>query len=216
MDKPDKEQVEPYLRAAKPPSGARRMKHYPVLLEPEPPRQAAPEPPTAPPEPKGKMSRREAWLAFCDELSGTCDSATTILRKHPEWGLPQTFSGLCRMKRSDPWMEEEYQRARDMQADYIADEMMDLAAQATDRNAHAIRVRIDTHKWIAAKLKPHRYGDKQEVQHSGEVKLSEKQIDERLAHLLGKEGAAGVVGGAGASSEQEPDSGFISGGWPAQ
>ncbi len=71
-------------------------------------------------------------------------------------------------------------RAREAQAEIRADEIVDIADDASDdlttdkdgklvaNNEHIqrSRLRVDARKWIAAKLLPKRYGDK--LQHTGE------------------------------------------------
>lgn len=106
--------------------------------------------------------------------------------------------------------KHQYTYAREMQAESFADEMNDIADDASndymetvDNETGAIlgyklngehinrsRLRIDTRKWIASKLKPKKYGDKVEVEHSGGVehKVSLGDMtDEELANIaLGK------------------------------
>lgn len=72
---------------------------------------------------------------------------------------------------------DQYARARDIQADTLADELLEIADDGTNdwveketRNGSMIlcdhehiqrsRLRVDTRKWIASKLKPKRYGEK--------------------------------------------------------
>jgi len=55
-----------------------------------------------------------------------------------------------------------YARAHDDRADTLADEMVDIADEAasgTMEEIQAARLRVDTRKWIAAKLKPTKWGD---------------------------------------------------------
>jgi len=55
-----------------------------------------------------------------------------------------------------------YARAHDDRADTLADEMVDIAdeaARGTMEEIQAARLRVDTRKWIAAKLKPTKWGD---------------------------------------------------------
>lgn len=72
---------------------------------------------------------------------------------------------------------EQYARAREAQADTLADELLDIADDATNdwmerqlrdgstetvpdtEHINRSRLRVDTRKWIAAKLKPKKYGD---------------------------------------------------------
>jgi hypothetical protein len=73
---------------------------------------------------------------------------------------------------------EQYARARDAQADTLADEIIDIADDGSNDwmerelesgktievvNAEHIsrsKLRVDARKWVAAKLKPKKYGDK--------------------------------------------------------
>ena len=61
---------------------------------------------------------------------------------------------------------DQYARAREEQADTYADE---IAAIADDESipADSRRIRIDARKWVACKLKPKKYGDKVQTEHSG-------------------------------------------------
>ncbi len=71
---------------------------------------------------------------------------------------------------ADPEFEEfctRYARAREAQADALADEIMDEARAATEKNANAKRVLIDALKWRAGKLKPKVYGNKIDHSHGG-------------------------------------------------
>lgn len=69
---------------------------------------------------------------------------------------------------------EQYARAKEMSADTLADEMLDIADDGSNDwmerddgkleyqgdHVQRSRLRIDTRKWIASKLKPKKYGDK--------------------------------------------------------
>lgn len=55
---------------------------------------------------------------------------------------------------------QQYALAREDQADTHADGLIDLSDTATPENHAAIRLQIDTRKWVASKLKPKKYGDK--------------------------------------------------------
>lgn len=58
-----------------------------------------------------------------------------------------------------PLFAAQYAHAREAQADTLVDEMLDIADNKSldpkDR-----RVRIDTRKWLAGKMKPKKYGEK--------------------------------------------------------
>lgn len=91
---------------------------------------------------------------------------------------------------------ERYARAREMQADAIFDEMLDISDNSSndwmERNGEEdtgwqlngdhvqrTRLRLDTRKWVAAKLAPKKYGDK--IIHAGDedAPLIPRTIDPR-------------------------------------
>ncbi len=77
-----------------------------------------------------------------------------------------------------------YTRAREQQADTFADEMQAIADNS-DGDHQRDRLRIDTRKWIASKLKPKKYGDKIEVEHAGTVKHVASMPDDELEKIAG-------------------------------
>jgi len=56
---------------------------------------------------------------------------------------------------------------------------------------------VDTRKWLMSKLKPGKYGDHVEIQHSGEVEhrhsISDREKVRRLAYFLLEDQAAGQI-----------------------
>jgi hypothetical protein len=88
--------------------------------------------------------------------------------------------------REDAIFAQQYARAKEEQADGYADELIELANEATATNANAIRVRADILKWVCSKLKPRRYGDRLDVRHEGQasgltIVLAELTPDQRAA-----------------------------------
>jgi hypothetical protein len=118
------------------------------------------------------------------------------------------YETVCRWLREDHDFRESYARAREDAADAMASEIVEIADTANEDNAQAIRVRVDARKWVAAKLKPRVYGDRLDLNHTGEVALKaipDDRVELRLADLLGKAGIAGAAGGAGTPSLPAPD-----------
>lgn len=86
--------------------------------------------------------------------------------------------------RTKPEFLEIYEKAKEDQSDALAEEMLDiaddgandwmltndpenLAYRVVGENVQRSRLRVDTRKWIASKLKPKKYGDKQSVEVGG-------------------------------------------------
>jgi hypothetical protein len=67
-----------------------------------------------------------------------------------------------------------YARAKEQQADVLADEIIDIADQVaedkllTHEKVGAAKLRVDSRKWVASKLKPKVYGDKTDLTTGGE------------------------------------------------
>lgn len=81
------------------------------------------------------------------------------------------ISTVFRWLASNESFREQYERARDAQADTLADEIIDIADDGSNDfmgedekyNGDAVarsKLRVDARKWVAAKLKPKKYGDK--------------------------------------------------------
>ncbi len=86
-----------------------------------------------------------------------------------------------------------YVRAREDQADTLADEIVAIADDGsndtyekdgvvlTDHEVVArSKLRVDARKWVAAKLKPKKYGDKVDVAHSGGMTVTIEATDANL------------------------------------
>lgn len=69
-----------------------------------------------------------------------------------------------------PQFDAQYARARQFQADKLADEIVEIADTVTD--PQLARNMIDARKWMAGKMRPQRYGDRVEVEHSGMVQAA--------------------------------------------
>lgn len=92
---------------------------------------------------------------------------------------------VLRWLRDDEEFRSQYARARDAQADHYADEIIEISDnhdndyitktnsdgseyEAIDHeHIQRSRLRVDSRKWIASKLKPKKYGDRTKHEHSG-------------------------------------------------
>lgn len=93
-----------------------------------------------------------------------------------------------------------YMRAREAQADFMAEEMLTISDDSTrdtyldaegfERTNHEVvarsRLRVDTRKWLASKLAPKKYGDKLAVggaEDLGPIKFKDMTDAERAVRL---------------------------------
>ena len=106
--------------------------------------------------------------AICERIAAG-ESLRAICAEKEMPGLSVVFQWL----NAQPSFADQYARARETQADTLADEMLDISrGKSADQVANADRrLLLDTLKWRAGKLRPKVYGDRQvvEQQHSGEV-----------------------------------------------
>jgi hypothetical protein len=97
-------------------------------------------------------------------------------------GFRTVFDWLSRPELES--FRSKYTRAREVQADYYAEQTVDIADEeevTTKRNGEDVevvfdavavarnRLRMDARKWYAAKLAPKKYGDRTETVHSGAI-----------------------------------------------
>lgn len=81
---------------------------------------------------------------------------------------------------------EQYRAAREAQADTLADEIIDIADgkradyEGTERDVNRDKLSVHARQWVAAKLKPKKYGDKIDVTTGGD-KLNSEKSDVDLA-----------------------------------
>ena len=87
------------------------------------------------------------------------------------------FSAASKILRSED-INPRYARARELQADYLADEVVQIADAATNETFQSDRLRIDARKWKAGKMRPKNWGDneKHELNIPGgiEIKWADK------------------------------------------
>ncbi len=91
-------------------------------------------------------------------------------------------------KKDHPFLEQ-YTRARELQAEFAADDLLELADDTSsdvmgERNApnsvavQRAKLRIETRKWIASKLLPKKYGDRVQAEVSGEVAVVKRVVND--------------------------------------
>lgn len=141
---------------------------------------------------------------ICERLADG-ESLRAICRDDHMPTKAMVFRWLAR----NPAFADQYARARETQADSLADDIIDIADNRTI-DANDKRVRIDARKWLAGKLRPKRYGDKQSLEHTGPGGGPIQHVD--LSHLSDTElerleGILGPLVGVGEGGEGEEGGG---------
>ena len=82
--------------------------------------------------------------------------------------MPQ-ISTVYEWFRLHPGFLDMYRAAKQEAADALAEEILDISDAATPENVQTARLRVDTRKFLMAKMKPKRYGDKIDVTSDGKA-----------------------------------------------
>lgn len=126
---------------------------------------------------------------------------------------PGFYFWMLKAERGEPGFEgllDQYARARELQADSLADDIQDIADDGSndwmekfDKDGNSIgwqlngeavqrsKLRVEARKWNASKLRPKKYGDKLDVTSGGDkIEVSSTEAAVRLAKLAEKYGSA--------------------------
>lgn len=120
---------------------------------------------------------------IADEICERLADGESLRSICEEEGKPSK-SMVMRWLRQAEWFRDQYTRAREMQADVLADEILNIADDGRNdwmernadgskgwaENGEALRrsqIRIDARKWMAGKMRPKVYGDKITQEQSG-------------------------------------------------
>ena len=131
----------------------------------------------------------ELTQALADEICEHIGDGKSLRSFCEQEGRPSAPT-VCRWLRMEEtaWFAEQYARAREVQADALFNDILDIVDQAED--PQIARLRMDARKWMAGKLRPKVYGDKVELggkvdhEHTHEHRTV-SAIDSRIAELLG-------------------------------
>ena len=121
--------------------------------------------PTHPLKLDGQRWDREKVIDhICGELATSSKGIGKILKEGYEGQELPAYSKIMLWVSEDDLLWDKYARAKSEQADFMADEMLEIADD--DQNDwQRARLRVDTRKWLASKLKPKKYGER--LQHAG-------------------------------------------------
>lgn len=102
--------------------------------------------------------------------------------------------------------QEKYAHAREAQSDVYAEEIISIAdeCEPDSQKVALARLRTDNRKWVASKLKPKKYGDKLDLNHTGTIEsIPDDKLDNRINELIGKAGVGRTIGREGEAETPE-------------
>lgn len=121
---------------------------------------------------RGKSKVEAGWnesVEYSDDIAATIcqriadgDSVHKICR---EVGFPNRRT-IFKWLIDHPDFVKAYSAAREMQADKLADEIIELADGSGD--FRKVRNQIEARKWKSSRMAPRKYGDRVALEHSGD------------------------------------------------
>jgi hypothetical protein len=154
--------------------------------------------------------------AICERLADG-ESLRAICRDEEMPAKSTVFRWLAENQK----FQDQYARAREAQADAHADDIIDIAdtpqigkktKTLPDGKTEVVegdmiehrRLRVDARKWVAAKLKPKKYGEKVDLTHQNPDGSNIIPPSFGVSFRNGGPGQAVDVGGSGVAGDREP------------
>lgn len=100
---------------------------------------------------------------ICEAVATSELGLAAILKRK---GMPG-YSTVMQWLDRKPMFAEMYARAKEAQADLMAGRIVEIADSAGAEDVNVARLRVDARKWVAAKLKPRKYGERVAQELSG-------------------------------------------------
>lgn len=143
----------------------------------------------------------EMAARICEGLA-TGRSLRSVCR---EEGMPSLASIFLWISKY-PEFSEQYAKAKQTGLEALAEDLLEISDDGQNdwmenndpenpgyrlngEHVQRSKLRVDTRKWLLSKLVPKKYGDRQQVEHSGAIglhELTDEQLEERIKGLAGK------------------------------
>lgn len=85
-----------------------------------------------------------------------------------EKGMPNSDT-LYNWINKYPEFAERYRKAKAEYAEAMAEKLLDIADEATPEMVAVAKLRVETRKWILARLAPKKYGDRTQIELTGDA-----------------------------------------------
>jgi hypothetical protein len=127
------------------------------------------------------------------KLVGSTDRGLHRLHKEFPSKVPHPSTLMRWLADKDKaYFREQYARARDFQADFLVDEMFEIADDRSHddtaftgiNRVHRAKLQIEVRKWRAGKLAPKKYGDKLEI--DGKMQTEQRINEADIANIAKK------------------------------
>lgn len=99
---------------------------------------------------------------ICERLAGG-ETLRTICEDSE---LAPDYSTVFRWLAVNESFRDQYARAKEVQGERMADEILSIADSATSEDYNAARLQVDSRKWLLSKMIPKKYGDATLLKHA--------------------------------------------------
>lgn len=140
-------------------------------------------------------NKQKVMDILCKKIASSTSSIITLLGEGYEGNSLPDYTTIKAWLSADESISTQYARAKEDQAEFMAEEMLDIAdngdndymlkhgadgSEAYILNGEHVqrsKLRLEARKWLMSKLKPKKYGDRINLDHAGSIGI-EKIIAE--------------------------------------
>lgn len=126
-------------------------------------------------KPRGRPSKKTKKLI--NEIISRIANGEALIAICRDSVMPSTET-FFKWMRDDEDLLDMYARAKEATAYIYAEQIIEIADTAKNRvEVEKARIQVDARKWLAAKLLPKKYGDKLNLEHSGEIEIKKVTVE---------------------------------------
>lgn len=109
---------------------------------------------------KKKTGRPSSYVKeVADDVCQLIEQGESLRKICERPGMPNQRTIFRWLNENDEFCQQ-YARARENQADFLLEEMLEISDLATPEDVSVAKLRVDARKWYITKVAPKKYGDK--------------------------------------------------------
>lgn len=90
------------------------------------------------------------------------------------------------LEENKEYFSDNYKFSCDIRAEKMADEIVEIADDASLEEVNKARLKIDARKWVTSKILPKKYGDKLDIDHTTKGDKIESSVNVQIDKVYGK------------------------------
>lgn len=119
--------------------------------------------------PVGRPSTYNEDIAdrICEQMA----AGWSLVKICQQEGFPST-TAVFNWQMKNPEFREKYDEAQRKRTEFLSEQLWDIADETTG-DVQRDKLRVDTRKWVLARMNPKRWGDRVETNHTGSVEIQQ-------------------------------------------